>query len=395
VAFTPAHVKVLSALLIGRLEVVEMGWADVVEPLMRACKDDDPIIAERARTCLVKLRNAAAIDELCAQWAQGRQKLLADAMKQAGYMAQFPIKVRVLSALLVGQLERVTLGGADVVEPLIGASKDADPIVTIRSQQVLRQLKNPEAIETLCQLVLDRDYPLAREVTVAAQYAPRDPQQRALFYFLTEQWEKYERLDFDRTMLQVAYEVGTVELRSRVAEKARKAGRVEWVEIATGGRQGRRLEEMTETEWETTLVVLSRQRHWQELWYLAQVAPAVWSVQFLRRLKAVAWVPEAEEECVGFAEVVGLAEGCGEKVPALHGLMHCRVTLKGHEEGRQGLDRVIRNGVSCLAISPTGQVLASGGGDMLALRSSRPSLTPCMLASTRGGSLRLTISLRP
>jgi hypothetical protein len=127
-------------------------------------------------------------------------------------------------------------------------------------------------------------------------------------------------MDFDRTILRIAYEVGVPELRSRIAEKARKAGRVEWEEIATGGRKRRRLEEMTDAEWETTLVVLRRHRQWEAMWSLAQVAPAVWSLRCLRWLKTMPWAPKAEEECTAFSEVVRLAEGCGEKVPEQRGL---------------------------------------------------------------------------
>jgi hypothetical protein len=61
--------------------------------------------------------------------------------------------------------------------------------------------------------------------------------QRALFYFLTGQWEQYESLDFDHTLLRMVYEAGHEDLRKRIAEQARRAGRVDWVEVVTGGRR--------------------------------------------------------------------------------------------------------------------------------------------------------------
>ena len=59
-------------------------------------------------------------------------------------------------------------------------------------------------------------------------------------------------------MLQKVYELADEKLRKKIADKARQAGRVAWVQIVAGGRKGQRLGEMSNSEWETTLNVLSR-----------------------------------------------------------------------------------------------------------------------------------------
>ena len=59
-----------------------------------------------------------------------------------------------------------------------------------------------------------------------------------MFFFLTEQWDKYEPLDFDSSLLRSAYDAAGTDLRRRLAVVARRAGRVEFVSAASGGRQG-------------------------------------------------------------------------------------------------------------------------------------------------------------
>ncbi len=56
----------------------------------------------------------------------------------------------------------------------------------------------------------------------------------------------------------------------QIAAKARAAGRIEWVEVVAGGKQGRRLGSMTDGEWNAALSVLQANRRWPDAWRLAQ-----------------------------------------------------------------------------------------------------------------------------
>src|SRR4029077_14337327 len=104
------------------------------------------------------------------------------------------------------------------------------------------------AREELWRLVIPYNLPAVERHILAAGYAPAEESQRALFYFLTEQWKEYEALDFDHNLLSAVYHAGSDRLRARIATRARQAGRIEWVEIAAG-RQGKRLGAMRDAEW--------------------------------------------------------------------------------------------------------------------------------------------------
>src|SRR5205807_9127353 len=107
--------------------------------------------------------------------------------------------------LLKGRQNEAAAGGVEVVEPLLKLCGNADAAVAARAREVLGRLQEVEAREALCRLVIDRDDAVARAVAVAAGYAPAEAGQRALFYFLTGQWEAYESLDFDRGLLRAVY----------------------------------------------------------------------------------------------------------------------------------------------------------------------------------------------
>jgi WD40 repeat protein len=202
--------------------------------------------------------------------------------------------------------------------------------------------------EKLCQLVIEYEQPMARQMVVAAGYAPRDPCLRAIFYFLSEQWEQYEDLDFDHSLLRAAL-ASHQSLRRRVAQKAKQARRVEWVHVVTGintSQQTELLAKMTVEEWEAVVELLHQSGQCAQMWELAQVVPAVWSVRLLAILKEVGW--EARGERPGFVELEELASKCIGGQPILSGITSCRATLPGDKA------------VSSLAITPDGQLLITG-----------------------------------
>jgi WD40 repeat protein len=205
------------------------------------------------------------------------------------------------------------------------------------------------AREALCRLVLEHDHTQAAELACAAGYAPRHPQRRALFYFLTSQWEQYEQLDFDSRLLRAAYQTAAEPLRARIRRQARQAGRVEWVDAVAGGRQGRPVAEMTAAEWETALTMLADSHRWDEIWELAKEAPPRWSAHLVQRLREEHWSPDGPEQA-WYEELLRLA--VDQDAPALGGLLRCRKALHGHT-----------GAVHCLAFHPGCHFLASGGED--------------------------------
>ncbi len=286
-------------------------------------------------------------------------------------------------------------GSADAVQTLAGVVWRSES-VEMRSAALdaLRELAaegNEASQEVLCRYVMHHDDIPVREEILAAGYVPKEASQRALFFFLTEQWPKYEALDFDHSLMKAIYDAANESLRRRITAVARDAGRLEWVGIASGGRQGRRLGWMTDAEWKAALSVLNEHERWPEMWRLAQDASPNRSAPIIRRLVFTGWKPP-EHERTEFAELAKLASAWpnGE----LRAALDCIRTLRGHTDEIRCLafhpsntmiasgsgDRTVRlwrladgqllhtfNGhkkaINCLAVSPDGRLIASGGRD--------------------------------
>jgi WD40 repeat protein len=331
----------------------QVGSPDAARALAEAvARADDPGLGVAAAGALRGLTGSSCVDAVCEVWVGTRHEVLARLLDEAGWMARAPAQARVLTALKLGRLDAVADAGPAEVQWLLQACDDRDEAIARAAQQALRQLQDPAGRELLCRLAVEHGHPGALDAALAAGYAPLDPQQRAVFFFLTEQWERYETLDFDHSLLRAAYGTGNERQRRRIAERARQAGRVEWVDMAAGGRQGRRLAEMADAEWETALSVLSGREQWAELWRLAQEAPPKWSARVMHCLARAGWTPPAEGERPGFDELSRSAAGWeGDEI-------HLRVDALC-----QGTLSVGSIPVRHLAISPDGRVLVAGTWD--------------------------------
>ncbi len=302
---------------------------------------------------LGKLKNQQCINVFCQVWADTRHQDLINLLVKKGWVASAPVDIRVLTALKTKQLQVVTNGSREIVEPLLNAFQDRDSEIANRASECAILLTNPEAKESICCLIIEQDHQVARQVAFTARYVPKDQIQKALFYFMTEQWDKYEGLDFDQTLLQKAHELANEQIRKRIAKNLRQAGRVEWLKVIAGGHQKKRLREMTNAEWETTLAVLNSGKQWDEMWRLAQKAPAIWSKQLFKKMKQAAWLPKAEHEQVGFRKLKQLSDKCLDEIPSMARPIDCQVTLTGHT------DEVLKT-----SFSPDGQILASCSFDL-------------------------------
>lgn len=244
-------------------------------------------------------------------------------------------------------------GSAPAVHILADAAASHED-ATLRSHALdelmrLARQGNEAAGEALCLLVIEEEQPEAQGFLVHNDIVPQAAEDRALFLFLTEQWDAYEGLDFDHQLLRSAYTGADARLRRRIASAASRAGRMEWLALVSAGSRGRPLGAMSECEWRTTVRILERRRRWADAWQLAQEAPPRWSAPIMRVLGRSGWLPPPSERA-GFQLLVALAEDWPED--NLDNYLDCVATWQAHPDE-----------VRCLAVDARGHRLASGGGD--------------------------------
>lgn len=319
---SPFRLIGLTALLRNRLPLIG-GWlrryavsilAEEDSPLSACLLAETVILNPDNRTgnaaaaVLSRLTNPAAIDAICEMWARMRHPALGALLTKQNWVATKPPALKILTALQAGRLAELTEGRAEVVRPLVQAAADADSKLAGQARQTLRRLRYPAAQEALCRLVIEQDSPPAREAALEAGYLPQEPAQRALFFFFTDQWARYDSLDFDRRLLRTVYQGAAPALRQRLLERMRQAGRTEFLPIITGSDYRTRLAEMEAGEFDLLAHTLTLNREWPELWTLMFEAPFRWSRQIIKTLAGEQWRPALSEEQMLFDRLAALVQ---------------------------------------------------------------------------------------
>jgi WD40 repeat protein len=291
---------------------------------------DDPNIRAGLLDALRDLQTPACTDVICATWADTRHPELAALLTTQGWTADEPGDLAILTALKAGHVEPLRSASTAQVPALLHAAQDEDAAIRQNATLVLESLTDAATRELLCQKVIEEDDPTARQIAVSAGYKPRSTQDRALFYLLTEQWDAYQTLDFDANLLRTIYDAADESLRRRIGDFARRAGHVEFVQILAGDRRQRQLAALTTDEWHVIISLLTRHGAADQMWQLAQMAPAVWSKRLLQQMAAHHLRPSAAGEQPGWEELVTLASACEGEAPPLGGLARRHIHLTGH-----------------------------------------------------------------
>ena len=207
------------------------------------------------------------------------------------------------------------------------------------------------AREVICRLFIQYEDRAARDLAVTNNYSPENPTEKALFYFLSEQWDLYAQSDINHAALIHSYEVNGRDLRRRILALSRQSGQIEWLREISKTADIRWLGDLTDPDWELSINRLSSSHRNEELWRLAQSAPAIWSVRILEVLNDSGWVPAEPADQSAFSTLVPLALRCVRQklelqpVKAFHALSGDLTCLS------------INNQADLLAAGSTGQAI--------------------------------------
>ncbi|MGQ9675540.1 MAG: hypothetical protein ACUVX1_07735, partial [Chloroflexota bacterium] len=354
IASKPLNLRVLTALKVGQVGVIDTASREVIQPLIDAAESQDQAVATRARQTLANLRSQETVDAFCARWVENPSPVLDSILTEAGYLASGPARARVLTALKVRRIEAIAAMGSEVIGPLVEAMRSFDPVVATRAREFLSRLDGSGIIDLFCDEVMVEDGGDLARIARSVGYAPSDEIKRALFYFLTEQWAQYDVLDFqeDRPLLRRGYALASPKVRNKVLEVARRAGRTAGLsQVVVGQGKHVRAAQMGDAEWEAVVNGLRSERRWEEMWRLVFVAPVEWAAEMVKSIREGVFRDDiAERDSQLWAEVVALCPEEGRRLCLLD--VAPLQTVEGHV-----------GQVKLLAMSPIGSILASASWD--------------------------------
>jgi hypothetical protein len=295
----PAEAAVVAGLKFGGPTALEDAGPESAPALRVALRDPDPEVAGNARAVLIATRNQDLIDAVAAAWAEQRDELIADVLLQGGHVASKPVQVRVLTALLGGGIGALDTMGADAVAHLTAATGDPDLRIQQSAHYALRRLSDPAAQAEVCRQALAGTKE-AKAAAIDAGYLPSDERERALFLFLTEQWQRYGELDFDGRLLSAAYQSVGAELQARVRGVLRASGRADALRVLLGGDRRQRVRTMTRDGAEFLISSLERAGAWPRLWSLVFELPFASALEIVLRLDKMGWQPDRPDDSAVF-----------------------------------------------------------------------------------------------
>ena len=319
-------------------------------------RSQDQAVREMALAALNQLKAQYAINAFCQVWAESRHKDLTTILKNRRYISTEP-KFLVLSALKVGALDKVKKGDIKVLDPLLAAISDKDTQIASAASVCLVELQDREAIDALCKRWIENPSSQLQNVIQKGGYEPEEPSSKALFYFLLGEWQKYEDLDLDQSLLARSYQLASQKLKEMVSEKARTSGRIELIKILTDTRLSFDVETITDQYWEIFTDILKLQPKRKEIWRFLYNAPALYSKKLLDKLSNTSpkWSNKVEE--FTFKQLLELAKNLKEQ--DFNFLVSFEAQKTTHTKTLTGHTNALVN----LVISSDGQTLISSSAD--------------------------------
>lgn len=251
-------------------------------------QDNDPVIAKNALEVL-RQQPDTILSTLAKYWKESRNPHLLTIMAERTFIPATPAEARLIMTLRLDKLEDINFDKPEFVALLAEETRSLDPAIAARASSFLKKLKKAESKEALCKVIIEQDLPTAQAITLELGLLPAKTSLKALFFFVTGQFAKYDELDFDGRILRTTYETGSPNLRKRLNKIIRSAGRVDYLAALATSSVGNNL--TGESEVQLLVEMLAERQDWANLWTKVLELPLKWSVQAVNLLQKAGWQP--------------------------------------------------------------------------------------------------------
>ena len=126
-------------------------------------------------------------------------------------------------------------------------------------------------------------------------------------------WQKYEYLDFDQSLLASAYHSASPLVKRKLMDKARESGRVEGIKVLND-RQSFDFDTMQDCDWDYFINILENNPDRNNIWNFLYNAPINWSKKLLDRLEQIPYKCFKQNEEITIKELISLSKRTEESV---------------------------------------------------------------------------------
>ncbi|WP_373500166.1 HEAT repeat domain-containing protein [Desulfococcus sp.] len=235
---------------------------DAVAPLIFALGDPKEQVRFAARAALGTLQGRA-IDRFCEHWAESRGPTLKDIILETGYIASDPIELMVLTSFVNGKDIEFEVPEEVLKTCLLDAEEE---VVKQAAHHIVKHPTFNNSKWILPFLIEQFDNGLFQTFN-AEGWHPERPDDRALFFFLAGDFEKYNDIDFEHKHLRYWYETAEPKLKEAIAAGIRQSGQKSLLAVFLTER-GSRKQKLSEAEVELQVEILTRKKDFPALFGL-------------------------------------------------------------------------------------------------------------------------------
>ena len=230
------------------------------------------------------LERPEAISRLCGFWAHYRDTALKEIIVKVGYIASEPLDVHALTSFLSGKEPKAPVP-ADILKNCL---LDREEVVVKNAVGYVAGARGNATANWLLPFLVEKlDLGLFKRLNTAGWY-PADAADRALFFFLAGDLEKYHDIDFEQNHLRYWYETAGPELKAAIAAGIRDSGQRRLLAVFRTERGGRK-QRMTVGEVELQIEILTGKQDFAGLFGLLAFATYEQGMRIMQAVHAAGW----------------------------------------------------------------------------------------------------------
>jgi hypothetical protein len=284
VASEPPEIKYLTLLKQGKTEEASGADNQGAIALCELTLDRDHKVKTKAVEALSCLRRPEGVSGLCQIWAQNRDAGLKEIIVKAGYIASDPMDLHALTSFLSGKAPKVPVTGDIMINCLL----DKEEVVAKHAVDYVSGAGGNATTNWLLPFLVEKlDLGLFKRLNTAGWY-PAEAADRALFYFLSDDLEKYHDIDFEQKHLRYWYETAEPKLKEAIAAGIRQSGQRRLLSVFRTDR-GSRKQSLAVAEVELQIEIMARKHDFAGLFGLLAFATYDQGVRIIAAIQVAGW----------------------------------------------------------------------------------------------------------